>query len=179
MLTIPKQSLKEWCAVSYFAAAFAREDGDWIGAELDLEEVETIEELADEAKDEFEGDTEFVVVLVEDENWFAVVRVAADGSAEMYVSDAAEAVQAPIGEVLVLDLGGVEADEESGEATGDGAGGDFTVPAAPVGEPGLLTDLGVKSGDLAALATGGLPPADAVTEIAERIGAVDALEDLR
>jgi putative tRNA adenosine deaminase-associated protein len=167
--------LKEWCAVSYFAAAFAREDGDWIGAELDLEEVETIQELADEAKEEFDADTEFVVVLIEDEDWFAVVRVAADSSAEMYVSDAAEAVQAPIGEVLVLDLGGFEAEE----GPGDAPDGEFTVPAAPMGEPALLTDLGMKSGDLAALATGGLPPADAVTEIVERIGAVDALEDLR
>lgn len=178
--------------MSYFAAAFAREDGDWIGAELDLEEVETIEELADEAKEEFDADTEFVLVLIEDENWFAVVRVAADGSAEMYVSDAAEAVQVPIGEVLVLDLGGFEADGAAaaagaaGAAAGeveatvaDGEDSGFTVPAAPMGEPGLLTDLGLKSGDLAALATGGIPPADAVTEIAERIGAVDALEDLR
>jgi putative tRNA adenosine deaminase-associated protein len=169
----PKRSLKEWCAVSYFAAAFARDDGDWIGAELDLEAVETIEDLADSAQEEIEADSEFVVVLVEDEDWFAVVRVAGDASAEMYVSDAAEAFRSPIGEILVLDIGGFEAEDD------DGDDGEVVVPAAPMGEPGLLTDLGLKSSDLVVLATGGSTSADAITEIAERIGAVDALEDVR
>lgn len=159
--------------MSYFAAAFARgDDGDWSGAELDLGEVETIEDLTDVAQ-EADADTEFVVVLVEDEDWFAVVRVAGDASAEMYVSDAAEAFRSPIGEVLVLDLGGFEGGEDDAED------GEVVVPAAPMGEPGLLTDLGLKSGDLVALATGGSTSADAITEIAEQIGAVDALEDVR
>jgi putative tRNA adenosine deaminase-associated protein len=159
--------------VSYFAAAFARDDGDWIGAELDLEAVETIEDLADSAQEEIEANSEFVVVLIEDEDWFAVVRVAGDASAEMYVSDAAEAFRSPIGEILVLDIGGFEAEDD------DGDDGEVVVPAAPMGEPGLLTDLGLKSSDLVVLATGGSTSADAITEIAERIGAVDALEDVR
>lgn len=159
--------------MSYFAAAFARDDGDWIGAELDLDAVETIEDLADAAQEEIAADSEFVIVLVEDEDWFAVVRVANDASAEMYVSDAAEAFRSPLGEILVLDIGGFEAEDDDGED------GEVVVPAAPMGEPGLLTDLGLKSSDLVALATGGSTSADAITEIAERIGAVDALEDVR
>jgi len=157
--------------VSNFAAALAWNDGDWTSAELDLDEVETIEDLADLAQ-QVEPGGDFVIVLIEDEDWFAVARVAADGSTETFVSDAAEAFRSPIGEVLVTETG---ADVVASDDDPEG----FAVPSAPVGEAGLLTDLGLKSGDLTRLASSGVTPADAVTEIAERIDAIDALEELR
>lgn len=152
--------------MSNFAAAFARDDADnWFGEEVDVDDVETVEDLADVVREE--SDDGLVVALLEHEDWFGVVRVPPDGNAQVYVSDAAEAVRSPVGEILVTDFG----DARPGE--------DTIAPPAPLGVAGLLHDFGLKAGDLEQLTGSGVKPADAVTEIAERIGAVDALEELR
>ncbi len=52
--------------------------------------------------------------------------------------------------------------------------------AEPVGEAGLLTDLGTSADDLLALcAEEGRLPADVLTEVCERAGCLDVLEGLR
>lgn len=147
--------------MSYFAAAFARDAENWFGAEVDVDDIETVEDLTDVVREE--SDDGLVVVLIEHEDWFAVVRLTADDRAAVYLSDAAEAAQSSFGEILVTDFG-----ESDGAA-----------PEGPLGAAGLLEEFGLKSGDMRQLTSAGVTPADAVTEIAERIGALDALEELR
>jgi putative tRNA adenosine deaminase-associated protein len=137
-----------------------------------------------------------VLVLIEQEDaWFGVVRVDGEDDPRIYVSEAAAAARSSYGEILLtdellgrepgdddadldaLDLDGTEDGEpETFEAdaadTADGPAGE-TVPHGPVGDSGLLEDLGIDARELRAL------KGDAVTSIAEALGAADVLEAVR
>ncbi|MET9023529.1 tRNA adenosine deaminase-associated protein [Actinopolymorpha sp. NPDC004070] len=178
--------------MSYFAAAFARSGDEWVASETDLDDVETVEDVVDAVQD-VESDDENVLVLVEEENWFAVVRVEGDEEPRVYVSDGAETLRSPVGEALVSEL--VEEHRLAAVVAGD-AGADLPVvpatdldededepvelPAEPIGEAGLLDDLGIRAEDLNRLAAAiGTPPSAAVTFLAERLGFAEALEAVR
>ncbi|NYH93068.1 tRNA adenosine deaminase-associated protein [Actinopolymorpha rutila] len=185
------ENSKEWCAVSYFAAAFARSGGEWVASETDLDDVETVEDVVD-AVHQVESDDEIVLVFVEEENWFGVVRVEGDEEPRVYVSDGAETFRSPVGEALVSEL--AEEHRLAAVVAGD-VGGEVPVPATdldededepvelpsePIGEAGLLDDLGIRAEDLNRLAEAiGTPPAAAVAFLAERLGFAEALEAVR
>lgn len=176
--------------MSYFAAAFARSGGEWVASETDLDDVETVEDVVD-AVQEVETDDEIVLVFVEEENWFGVVRVEGDEEPRVYVSDGAETLRSPVGEALVSEL--VEEHRLAAVVAGDV--GEVPVPATdldededtpvmlpaePIGEAGLLDDLGIRAEDLNRLAEAiGTSPAAAVTFLAERLGFAEALEAVR
>lgn len=151
----------------YFAAALAQQDDAWQGVELDLDDVESLEGLVQRAVDVLE--TERVCVLIEADEWFGVAELTEGEEPRAYVSDAFEASATAVGEILVAEFG--ELDEEDEEPV---------VPSGPLGESGLLSELGLAASDLELIATKtGLTPLDAVGEIADRIGAGAALEDMR
>ena len=159
--------------MSYFAAAFTRVAGGWQGSEIDLNDVESIEDVADAAA-HVESDDGLVVVLLEEEDWFGVVRVETDEEPRLYVSDGAEAWRTTIGESVLSELA-------SDYAVGDDPETDEpTLPSGPLGEAGLLDDLGVSTGYLNRLAANsGSTPSDAMAALAEHLGFVDALESVR
>src|SRR5262245_48413819 len=74
--------------VSYFAAVFAQTPQGWVGTEAVLSEAEDVDDVADlmrEAAVESYGDP--VVLLVEeDDEWFAIVRLDGQGDPRAYVS---------------------------------------------------------------------------------------------
>lgn len=164
--------------MTYFAAALARTDDGWTGRELDLAEVVDLESLADELRDlTGDGDGPALLLLEEDDEYIAVVRV--DGGAsgldepKVFLSDR-RAVQgsdvaALLWEDAPLDEAGDDDDDEG------------TRPVAePVGDAALLADLGTPPADLLDLcAEEGLLPADVLTGIADRAGFLDVLEGLR
>ena len=151
--------------MSYFAAAFTRTGGGWQGEEIDLDDVRQIEDVAEVAS-QVESDDGVVVVLVEDEDWFGVVRVDPDDDPKAFVSDAAEAVRSPVGAALLSELAANESPDD--------------LPSEPLGDKGVLDDLGVPSDELHQLAVGiGTSPSEAVAVLAERLGCVDALEAVR
>ncbi len=157
--------------MSYFAAAFARAEGEWLASEIDLNDVEDIEGIADVAL-QVESDDGLVVVLLEEEDWFGVVRVETDEDPRVYVSDAAEAARSVVGEAALSELAGEYQVETDGDAS--------ALPAEPLGDVGLLDDLGVRAGELARLAGGtGTTPSNVVATLAERLGFVEALETVR
>jgi putative tRNA adenosine deaminase-associated protein len=165
---------KEWCAVSYFAAAFARRGGDWLATEIDLDDAEDVEGVAEVAA-EVDADDGIVVVLVEEEEWFGVVRVEPDEDPRVFVSEGAEAGRTPVGETLVSEIAADYLDDDA-PASGRGV----VLPPEPLGEAGLLDDLGASAETLNRLASStSTTPADAVAELAERIGFVDVLETVR
>ncbi|BFO22844.1 hypothetical protein SHKM778_92320 [Streptomyces sp. KM77-8] len=178
----------------YFAALLARTEDGWEASDTELDDVETLSDLADLAR-EASPDEDTVLVLIEKEDgWFGVVRVDGEEDPRVYVSDAAAAARSSYGEILLtdellgrapgddsadldaLDLDGTEDGEPDDEAADDGApstGSADAVPRGPVGDPRILDDLGVTEKELRSLTE------DAVNEIADALGASEVLETVR
>ncbi|WP_338785406.1 hypothetical protein [Streptomyces sp. DG1A-41] len=177
----------------YFAALLARTEDGWEASDTELDDVETLSDLADLARGA-SPDEDTVLVLIEQEDaWFGVVRVDGEEDPRIYVSDAAAAARSSYGEILLtdellgrdpddgddldaLDLDGTEDGESDDDEADDGdavAGAGEAVPHGPVGDAQILDDLGVSEKELRSLAT------DAVTEIAEALGASETLETVR
>lgn len=193
----------------YFAALLARTEDGWEASDTELDDVETLSDLTDLAREATAGSAEddTVLVFIEQEDaWFGVVRVDGEEDPRIYVSDAAAAARSSYGEILLtdemlgrepgtddpgvdldaLDLDGTEdgepaesaadpdsdsdaaADDDAGDASGD------AVPAGPLGDSELLADLGVPEKELL-----GLEPGDALSDIAEILGAAEVLETVR
>ncbi|MDQ0684809.1 putative tRNA adenosine deaminase-associated protein [Streptomyces sp. B4I13] len=177
----------------YFAALLARTEDGWEASDTELDDVETLSDLADLAR-EASPDEDTVLVLIEQEDsWFGVVRIDGEEDPRIFVSDAAAAARSSYGEILLtdellgrdpddvdldaLDLDGTEDGEDEDEDEGsDGAtsgGSAEAVPHGPVGDAGILDDLGVTEKELRALSD------DALTEIADALGASAVLETVR
>ncbi|MFG2573673.1 hypothetical protein [Streptomyces sp. NPDC048481] len=181
----------------YFAALLARTEDGWEASDTELDDVETLSDLADLAR-EASPDEDTVLVLIEQEgSWFGVVRIDGEEDPRIYVSDAAAAARSSYGEILLtdellgrdpgdeddldaLDLDGTEDGETDDDQDGDGeapvivgGGSAEAVPHGPVGDPGILDDLGVGEKELRSLTE------DAVNEIAESLGASEVLETVR
>ncbi|WP_330351487.1 tRNA adenosine deaminase-associated protein [Streptomyces sp. NBC_00582] len=177
----------------YFAALLARTEDGWEASDTELDDVETLSDLADLAR-EASPDEDTVLVLIEQEDsWFGVVRIDGEEDPRIYVSDAAAAARSSYGELLLtdellgrepgdddvldaLDLDGTEDGEDREDEDDDegGASGSAeAVPHGPVGDPGILDDLGVSEKELKALSE------DALSEIADALGASEVLETVR
>ncbi|CAL9509472.1 hypothetical protein SUDANB15_03591 [Streptomyces sp. enrichment culture] len=179
----------------YFAALLARTEDGWEASDTELDDVETLSDLADLAR-EASPDEDTVLVLIEQENgWFGVVRVDGEEDPRIYVSDAAAAARSSYGEILLtdellgrepgddgadldaLDLDGTEdgdSDDEDADAdAGAAAGSADAVPHGPVGDAQVLEDLGVSEKELRSMTE------DALSEIAEALGASEVLETVR
>ena len=165
----------------YFAAAVARTADGWTGREVDLSEVEDLDALADELRD-LAGDDDGPALLLfdEDDEYFALVRVAGGGSLaepRVFLSDV-RAVQASDVAAMLWEAA-VEEEVDDDDEDDDEDEGTRAV-SEPVGDSALLGDLGTSSGDLLDLcATEGLLPADVLVAVAERAGFADVLDELR
>lgn len=175
----------------YFAALLARTEDGWEASDTELDDVETLADLADLARESAADDGETVIVFIEQEDaWFGVVRVDGEDDPRVFVSNGAAAARSSYGEILtseilgddrdgeldeLTDLDGTEDGEPEAEQDDDEATDAVAVaPAGPLGEARILADLGMPERDLLALETG-----DALGEIAEAIGAADILEAVR
>ncbi|MFE6131583.1 hypothetical protein ACFQ6Q_25475 [Streptomyces sp. NPDC056437] len=177
----------------YFAALLARTHDGWEASDTELDDVETLSDLTDLAR-EASVDEDTVLVFIEQEDaWFGIVRVEGEEDPRIFVSDAAAAARSSYGEILTnellggddddpaddldtLDLDGTEdgeTDEDDDEDAVDPMAELDSVPAGPVGDRDILTDLGLSEKELLALDTEALP------EIAESLGAAEVLETVR
>ncbi|MEU8946260.1 hypothetical protein [Streptomyces sp. NPDC048489] len=178
----------------YFAALLARTEDGWEASDTELDDVETLSDLTDLAREASEEDT--VLVLIEQEDaWFGVVRVDGEEDPRIYVSDAAAAARSSYGEILLTDelLGRDPGDDDADldsldlDGTEDGEPDDAddsddedeavageAVSHSPVGDREILADLGVSEKELLALDEG-----DAVSTIADALGAAEVLETVR
>ncbi|MFI7388311.1 hypothetical protein [Streptomyces sp. NPDC049813] len=183
----------------YFAALLARTEDGWEASDTELDDVETLSDLSDLAREalaEAGAEDDTVLVFIEQEDaWFGVVRVDGEDDPRIYVSDAAAAARSSYGEILLtdellgkdpddldddldaLDLDGTEdgdtktADDE--DEGSEGAGAEI-VPPGPIGDTEILADLGVPEKELLAL-----DGVDALSEIADALGAAEVLETVR
>lgn len=180
----------------YFAALLARTEDGWEASDTELDDVETLSDLADLAREASPDDDTVLVLIEQEDSWFGVVRIDGEEDPRIFVSDAAAAARSSYGEILLtdellgrdpgddvdldaLDLDGTEDGEDEEEDTDEEAvatpsgGSAEAVPHGPVGDAGILDDLGVGEKDLRSLS------ADAVTEIADALGASEVLETVR
>ncbi len=164
--------------MTYFAAAVSRTDDGWAGQEVDLQEYDDLEGLAEDLRD-LSGDAPgpTVLLLEEDDEYVGVVRV--DGAAgtmeepRVFLSDRRA--------VLTNGVSSLLWEDEEGDAADDDDDDEGIRPVAePVGDAGLLADLGTPADVLLDLcAEEGLLPADVLTGVAERGGFLDVLDTLR
>ena len=83
----------------YFAALLARTEDGWEASDTELDDVETLSDLTDLAR-EASVDEDTVLVFIEQEDaWFGVVRVDGEEDPRIYVSDAAAAARSSYGEI--------------------------------------------------------------------------------
>ncbi|MFD4690241.1 hypothetical protein [Streptomyces sp. NPDC058463] len=190
----------------YFAALLARTEDGWEASDTELDDVETLSDLTDLAR-EASVDEDTVLVYIEQEDaWFGVVRVDGEEDPRIYISDASAAARSSYGEILLtdellgrepgaddeiaaleelVDLDGTEdgepdeaKDSADGRAGADDPDPDLdhdpdAVPAGPLGDLGVLADLGLSEKQLLTLRT------DALVEIADALGAAEVLETVR
>ncbi|WP_370145943.1 hypothetical protein [Kitasatospora sp. GAS206B] len=172
-------------------------------SETELDNVETLADLADLAREAAEDDDTVLVFIEQEDAWFAVVRVDGEEDPRIFVSDAAAAKRSSYGDVVLTDelvgrAGDNEFDDidslvteledsedaELSDSDGDedeelpltGPGG---VPVGPLGDATLLSDLGVSEKDLLALSAEGSEPGEALSEIADALGCAEVLEAVR
>ncbi|KIZ19244.1 hypothetical protein [Streptomyces natalensis] len=180
----------------YFAALLARTEDGWEASDTELDNVETLADLADLAR-EVAVDDDTVVALIEQEDaWFGVIRVDGEDDPRVFLSNAAVAARSSYGAMLTDELLGREDDEgddldslnldgtEDGEPETDDADDNETlnavngsespaVPHGPLGDAKLLADLGIGEKELLAF------EGDALGEIADALGCTDRLEAVR
>ncbi|WP_306986626.1 tRNA adenosine deaminase-associated protein [Streptomyces canus] len=178
----------------YFAALLARTEDGWEASDTELlDNVETLSDLADLAREAAAEDDTVLVLIEQEDAWFGVVRIDGEEDPRIYVSDAAAAARSSYGEILLtdellgrepgdddpdldaLDLDGTEDGEDEDDddpAAEAGVSGEI-VPHGPVGDAQVLDDLGVSEKELKSLTE------DALTEIAESLGASEVLETVR
>ncbi|MER0447087.1 hypothetical protein ABR738_21415 [Streptomyces sp. Edi4] len=98
----------------YFAALLARTEDGWEASDTELDDVETLSDLADLAREAAaDGADDTVLVLVEQEDaWFGVVRVDGEEDPRVFVSNAAVAARSSYGAMLTDELLGHDQDDE-------------------------------------------------------------------
>lgn len=122
-------------AVAYFAALLARSADRWTARDADLDEIEDVAGLVElmravpeDDEDEEEPDTS-VLLLEQEDVWFAVIRLDADEDPRLFVSDAAAVSRSAYadlllsGDLLALGPDGLPAQEPAAAAAA-GAGSD-------------------------------------------------------
>ncbi|MFJ1927943.1 MULTISPECIES: hypothetical protein [unclassified Streptomyces] len=190
----------------YFAALLARTEDGWEASDTDLDDVETLSDLTDLAR-EASVDEDTVLVFIEQEDaWFGVIRVDGEEDPRIYVSNASAATRSSYGEILLTDelLGREPGAEDSIAALEELVGLDGTEDGEPDNAPDNDNDNdadhtdhtddddGIDAvpagplGDTGLLSDLGLPEAellmlrtDALAEIADALGAAEVLETVR
>ncbi|WP_235978436.1 tRNA adenosine deaminase-associated protein [Streptomyces lycii] len=170
----------------YFAALLARTEDGWEASDTELDDVESLADLADLAREASTDDDTVIAFIEQEDAWFGVVRVDGEEDPRIYVSDAAAAARSSYGEILLtdellgrdpddldvlVDLDGTEDGEPDQEE--DEPSDDEAVPPGPIGESVLLEDLGMSAKELLSLES------DALGAIADALGCEEILEAVR
>ena len=165
--------------MSLFAFALVGKRGSFTVEELDLNDCESVDDIADLLRD-FEEPVRLLGVEQDDE-YAVLARLdmaddERDLSMRVFLSNGHAADNYPLAQLFADGL------EEIG---GDPLDGDEDAPAgvhdaAPFGDPRLLSDLGMEPAEVVELAVReGALPADLLDAVCERLGASAELEALR
>jgi putative tRNA adenosine deaminase-associated protein len=167
------------------ASALARIDAAWFGDDVALDEVEDLDGVVELVREVIGDDADTGLLFVEeDDEWFAIIRIDADGDPRVFMSDARVVTSSDIAalfaeaaiEVSVEDDAATAAEDDEDEDADDNG----RIDGDPAGELGLLNDLGTSASRLVALcAEEGQLPSDVISTLCESAGCLDVLEKLR
>ncbi|ARF56542.1 tRNA adenosine deaminase-associated protein [Streptomyces gilvosporeus] len=180
----------------YFAALLARTEDGWEASDTELDNVEALTDLADLAREAAVDDDTVVAYIEQEGAWFGIIRVDGEDDPRVFLSNAAMAARSSYGAMLTDELLGREDDDaddldsldldgtEDGEPETDDADDNDTLdavngsgspvaPHGPLGDAGLLADLGISEKELLSL------EGDALGEIADVLGCTELLEAVR
>lgn len=159
--------------MSYFAVVVARTNDEWRAVEVSLEDCESLADIGDVARD-VPADVRLVLIEQDDE-YAALVRVDEDDEARGFLSDGHAADAYPVAAMIAEDL------VEIGE---DVLIEDEDAPPAhesmPFGDADIAEDLGTSAGDLLSMcAHEGTLPIDVLVAVCEKAGCGDAFDNVR
>jgi putative tRNA adenosine deaminase-associated protein len=160
--------------MSYFAAVLARTGEKWRGTEVSLADCESLDDIADVARD-VEGDIRLLIIEQDDE-YAVLARIdELDDEIRVFLSDGHAADGYPMAALIADEL------DEIGESELDD---DPDAPpahdSAPFGDPSVVEDLGTSAGELLALCNHeGTLPVDLIIAVCDRAGCSDAFESVR
>jgi putative tRNA adenosine deaminase-associated protein len=141
---------------------------------IDIDDVGDLDALADMIRDV--GGEPAVAFVEEDDEYLAVVRLDDADEPRVFISDHRALFTSPFAGRLFADalpsVGGADLDVDD-----DAEGG--LSDAAPIGDLGLLADLGTSPDELVEIiAEKGVLPSDAIATLAERAGCGDLLDEV-
>ena len=168
--------------MSYFAAVLTRTKDRWRGVEVDLDDCESMDDIADVVSDE-PGDVRLLVVEQDDE-YVALARVdAGDDEVHVFLSDGHAADAYTLAALIAEELEEIADPDESAEIDDElasdvlaAAGHDST----PLGDASVVADLGTSATELLGLcAHEGTLPIDVIVAVCEKAGCADEFEAIR
>jgi len=170
--------------MSSFATLLVRANGRWRGEEVEVDDCESVADIADLAIDAT-GDVRLVLIEQDDE-YAAIVRVDDDvDDARAFLSDGHAADNYPLAAVIAEDLVEI-GDGEPGDDPDDEDGDDSDLeppPAhdsSPFGDADIVEDLGTSAAELLAMcAHEGTLPIDVLVAVCEKAGCADTFDELR
>jgi putative tRNA adenosine deaminase-associated protein len=175
--------------VAYFTAVIARSGRAWKARDVELDDANTLDDLADALRSAAVDDQPVIAVIEHEDEWFALVRVDGDDEPRLFVSGLAATTQGHYADLLAsaADVDVDDEDDDAGGEDGEGAAeddgpGEDVEPTvtAWAGDPELLDDLGVSARALRKLTEErGDDPGAVLAEIGETVGFADLLEALR
>lgn len=149
--------------MAYFTAVLRLDGGKWRAQDVDVEDVDSLDDLATRLRNVAIDEQPVIFVLEREDAWFALVRVDGEEDPRVFISDSVAASSSHYGAAL-----GLEEPEEDEE------------PEADAGDVDVMSDLGTPPERLEALAGEEAPPTgDALAEVAEAAGFADVLDNLR
>jgi putative tRNA adenosine deaminase-associated protein len=163
----------------------SRRGSDWSGDEVSLDGVEDLDGIVESLRQVAGDDADVSLLLVEeDEEWFALVRLDEDVDPRVFLSDGrvteTSRLGALFGEAATVQEAPVDvADDEDDDVDEDEEEG-VRVAGDPIGDADLMSDLGMPAAKLLTLcAEEGQLPADILSAICEAAGCLEPLEALR
>ena len=176
--------------MSHFAAAVVRDVNGWTAAELDITGAADVEDVAERLRD-IDPEAKVSLLFVEsDDTYLAIMRLDEGDDLRVFGSDAAFVAESRLGSLLLgdveepaLDPADLDDDDSGTAAADDSDDAPQLAPisaADPVGDPDLLSDLGVPAARLLALCgREGTLPSDVTAEVCQLVGCGDEVEELR
>jgi putative tRNA adenosine deaminase-associated protein len=112
--------------VSYFTAVLARHGRGWRVLDLDVDDAEDLEDLAELVRGALPGVGPGLAIIEREDSWFALVRVDDDGEPRPFVSDLRESLRSRYAVVLesAADVDIPEELDGLADAIGDDDGSD-------------------------------------------------------
>jgi putative tRNA adenosine deaminase-associated protein len=171
--------------VSYFAAALARTEDEWVAREMSLTDIEDLDTLVEELRDVVAdtGAKSVVLFVEEDDEYLAIVRLDGESEPRVFLSDVRAVDSSPIAAMLYEEAAAESLEEhehdedDEDDSEDDGA---LRAEADPAGDSELLADLGTPGKVLLDLcAEEGMLPADVITAVCESLGCAEQVEALR